>query len=263
MTSPSAMEKTLGTIELLEAILAHLDMRTLLVSAQRCKHHWNSVIRSSPTLRRALFFDEDHNAETTPNPLLAEVFPFCYPHLDPTAQDPLQIIGRVEASRAIGAYPFLNIEHIMARQDAFAYKRASWRQMLIQQPPPQGISLMLTSIRRVRGAGPYGGVTERLTAMNKDMGPWTGRAENLLHLVVLGRSGRRYQNLGKAIVSGFRVIWSPVPSDFHTKEIGEAVQDEMGKKRVIVNNVFCFAAKSSVAEEIRILHDVILGPSPE
>ncbi|KAJ5995143.1 hypothetical protein N7481_002120 [Penicillium waksmanii] len=55
--------KVLTTPELLEIILLHLDIRTLLVSAQRVCQTWKVLIQTSPAIQQALFF-----RSATPNP---------------------------------------------------------------------------------------------------------------------------------------------------------------------------------------------------
>lgn len=52
----TVMKTVVSTPELLETILLHLDMTTLLVSAQRVSRQWMSVIRASPKIQQALFF---------------------------------------------------------------------------------------------------------------------------------------------------------------------------------------------------------------
>lgn len=53
------MTRVLATPELLECVLLHLDMRTLLVSAQRACRVWHELIATSPALQEALFFKPD------------------------------------------------------------------------------------------------------------------------------------------------------------------------------------------------------------
>lgn len=50
------MERVLSLPELLENILLHLDMTTLLVSVQRVSKAWNKTIACSPALQQKLFF---------------------------------------------------------------------------------------------------------------------------------------------------------------------------------------------------------------
>ncbi|KAK3936401.1 hypothetical protein QBC46DRAFT_345621 [Diplogelasinospora grovesii] len=54
--STPATSAVLFIPELLEAILLHIDMVTLLVSASRVSRHWRDVISKSSKLQEALFF---------------------------------------------------------------------------------------------------------------------------------------------------------------------------------------------------------------
>jgi hypothetical protein len=103
--SHRAMESVLYISELLEAILLHLDMTTLLVSAPRVSKTWHSVMIASPAIQQALYFKpipittsrksahgpegcqvhgwdptSDKEDETRPvlNPLLAKYFRCCF-----------------------------------------------------------------------------------------------------------------------------------------------------------------------------------------
>lgn len=54
--SETGMEAVLNTPELLESILLHVDIETLLVSALRVSKTWHAVIEASVRLQQALFF---------------------------------------------------------------------------------------------------------------------------------------------------------------------------------------------------------------
>src|SRR5690625_2582029 len=56
VSAPTAMQHVLDTSELLELILVHVDMQTLLTSAQRTSRTWHALIATSPPLQRRLFF---------------------------------------------------------------------------------------------------------------------------------------------------------------------------------------------------------------
>ncbi|KAK6824955.1 Regulator of G protein signaling superfamily [Apiospora arundinis] len=141
--------------ELLEAILLYVDERTLLVSAQRVSQHWRAVIAVSPSLQWKLFLRPDDRAATAlaprKNPLLAKAFPFCFDDWpngvlltpqngtrallwaksDTTAAEP-PVLGR---RRANPWYPLPQWPHLRARREAFRRPDASWRRMLVHQPP--------------------------------------------------------------------------------------------------------------------------------
>ncbi|KAK8052275.1 hypothetical protein PG993_003660 [Apiospora rasikravindrae] len=55
MTSRS-QDKVFGTTELLECILVHVDLATLLASVQLVHRRWHDFNRDSPALQRHLFF---------------------------------------------------------------------------------------------------------------------------------------------------------------------------------------------------------------
>lgn len=114
------------TPELLEIILLHLDMRSLLTSAMGVCRQWRDLIRTSPSLRRALYFDIDNKAdEQNPsyNPLLVELF---RPLFDLAVMPPRR---QGTDDLVIEALP------IGRRTRAFYRRNASWRRMHVRQPP--------------------------------------------------------------------------------------------------------------------------------
>ncbi|KAJ5175426.1 uncharacterized protein N7482_001303 [Penicillium canariense] len=108
--------------ELLEAILIHVqDMQTLLLAQQVCCQ-WASCIQQSPELQKALFFQPTSpNKPAQQNPLLASKFPFWFPADDPKS-----------CAIAFGAG---DMQDFLDSNDAFRRPTASWRRMLVQQPP--------------------------------------------------------------------------------------------------------------------------------
>ncbi|KAJ6508681.1 hypothetical protein C8R45DRAFT_449819 [Mycena sanguinolenta] len=116
--------EVLSTPELLEQILVQLPIRDLLVAAPLVSKTWHAVTLS-PTLQRTLFFEPDPLASSSKrvqNPLLAETFPpfaFCEGKL---------WLGSLDA---IEATPWSKAP------DAFKREEASWRRMLVSQPPVQ------------------------------------------------------------------------------------------------------------------------------
>lgn len=119
--------------ELLELILLHLDTRTLLISQRVC-YLWSKVIRRSKRTQQALFLlpikpNNVLHHERVRNPLLDEIV---WPHVMQRKPD----------------YPifkgiFANVPII---KKSFRRKSASWRRMLIQQPPTSvlGVVELLT-----------------------------------------------------------------------------------------------------------------------
>ena len=120
------MEKVLTTPELLQSILIQLPVRDLLL-IQRVSRTFKSLIESSPAIQRALFFRATPSTSSDPrerNPLLAEVFA-------PWFKEPKDSFDLTERSRV------LSLDWNSNDEKRTAYKRAgaSWRRMLVAQPP--------------------------------------------------------------------------------------------------------------------------------
>lgn len=141
------MERVLAIDELLELILSHLDMRTLLL-AQRVSRRFQSLI-TSPRLQAALFFRPTPQriqkgfADITKrsckyiykNDLLAWAFPAFY-----------QI--NVDDHYAFEVSTFCEFPWNKSEQSTSAFRRpeASWRKMLVCDPPIAASSFHLKSI---------------------------------------------------------------------------------------------------------------------
>lgn len=127
------MNKVIDIPEILEMILAQMDMRTLLTSAHRVCRNWANLISKSSSIQRALFFtpikdSEWGKEENIPNPLLTETFPSFFPAKDRP--------GRYQFD--FSNLPMTKDASSMAR---FVREDASWRKMLVQQPPLLDIGL--------------------------------------------------------------------------------------------------------------------------
>ncbi|KAF7594155.1 hypothetical protein BBP40_010004 [Aspergillus hancockii] len=127
--SITAAQRVLFTPELLETILLDLDLRTLLTSAQRTCRAWINLIRDSIALQRALYFtlaSESRSPEKVLNPLLVDAFPAFFRMPENEAAYRYQSNGLLSDTRM-----FKHPE----TQPSFLRKEASWRRMLVQQPP--------------------------------------------------------------------------------------------------------------------------------
>jgi hypothetical protein len=123
-----ATEKTLSTAELLESILLQLDLQTLLTSAQRTCRTWTNLIRGSPALQRALYFtpvSDTRGHEAVLNPLLIDTFPSFFEVENET------LFGGGNGTLLASLRMFKQPE----TQASFLREEASWRRMLVQQPP--------------------------------------------------------------------------------------------------------------------------------
>ncbi|KAI8630094.1 hypothetical protein F5Y19DRAFT_53306 [Xylariaceae sp. FL1651] len=140
----SQCNTVLQTAELLEAILQQLDMRTLLTSAQLVNRQWHELITSSPALQQALFFMPvaGNSGPVRQNVLLAEVFPLWFrENVKQTSDSKLKWFTQPSFKRLPMAKK--------SRQHTFMYPNATWRRMLVQQPP----ALRLGCWERYHGMG--------------------------------------------------------------------------------------------------------------
>ncbi|KAJ6505377.1 hypothetical protein C8R45DRAFT_1209146 [Mycena sanguinolenta] len=125
-------DRVIATPELLELILAQLPMRSLLVTAPLVSKTWQAITLT-PTLQRALFLLPDPSSEPVQNPLLAKLFPPFFPKRR----------NQHGTSKTISALPWAKAP------DAFQRADASWRRMLVTQPPAQ--TMAITETRSTRG----------------------------------------------------------------------------------------------------------------
>ncbi|KAF8144400.1 hypothetical protein K438DRAFT_1426589, partial [Mycena galopus ATCC 62051] len=123
--------------ELLELILVRLPMRDLLVTAPLVSKTWHAATLS-PELQRALFFEPDALSPPIRNPLLMETFPpfFAVP---PPNQNRWLWPGTPDAIKAM---PWSRAP------EAFKRANASWRRMLVTQPPTRTMVIISTSYGR-------------------------------------------------------------------------------------------------------------------
>ena len=126
-TASALIPPVLGIPEVLEIILLHTDMRTILTSCQRVCRDWRNLITKSPSIQKALFFtpikeSEWGAGEKVPNPLLAEMFPTIFP-------------AKVNPGNRDFYFSDCTMTKDPVSLDRFVRKDASWRRMLVQQPP--------------------------------------------------------------------------------------------------------------------------------
>ncbi|KAJ6488962.1 hypothetical protein C8R45DRAFT_993280 [Mycena sanguinolenta] len=129
----SARDSVIQTPELVEHTLALLPIRDLLVTAPLVNKIWQAITLS-PSLRRALFFEADPTASAShpvKNPLLVELFPPFF--ASNTSKHPWP--GTADS---ILAMPWCQAPEAFKRADA------SWRRMLVTQPPAQTMLVIHT-----------------------------------------------------------------------------------------------------------------------
>lgn len=115
-----------GIPEILEAILLNIDIRDLLVSAQRICKHWRELVATSPRLQQRLFIAPDFTGPRKINPLLQEAFPFCFP--DPENERGSRVYAKSEHCDLDGMFRehrHIRAAHIFQRSLAFGRPQAS------------------------------------------------------------------------------------------------------------------------------------------
>ncbi|RAH70558.1 F-box protein, partial [Aspergillus aculeatinus CBS 121060] len=120
--------------ELLETIFLNLDMQTLLLSRRVCRT-WNEVIRTSRKLQQALFYIPDPTIPAEQgrhNPLLIDKLWFNFPGAPMGMRDGMHL-AVYEVYRDSLFMP--RTPRNRGREEAYRRPEASWRRMLLRQPP--------------------------------------------------------------------------------------------------------------------------------
>ncbi|KAK3628704.1 hypothetical protein LTR56_015665 [Elasticomyces elasticus] len=160
-TKHSVFNAVLLTTELLERILSHLPMKDLLL-AQRVSPKWRDVICQSPLLQQQLFLprreefvwnltlaDAETGSGLTLTRLSADIYhqtPDNCPnaiHAGDINEMTVQLIdlyNLFESATASHKSPPPDILEVNCKLLAFSCPTASWRKMLITQPPTHKIS---------------------------------------------------------------------------------------------------------------------------
>ncbi|KOS40770.1 hypothetical protein ACN38_g8357 [Penicillium nordicum] len=116
--------------ELIEIILILVNDEQTLLLAQRVCQRWAHCIRDSRILQQALFFQPKQPTlpkTTIPrqNPLLAVKFPYWFPDVCQSSRN-----------TAFGAG---DMQEFLDKHGAWLHPSASWRRMLVQQPPAMSL----------------------------------------------------------------------------------------------------------------------------
>lgn len=146
MAAPSTPLPLVAT-ELLEQILINLPLRDLLLCQRVCKK-WEALVSTSPTLQTRLYFrapagpksSETHPSSYTFNPLLEAAFPFLFKpdHISASQRsDDWDVrFGDLDLPPTLESCPKEFFYSSFNRNpEAFRRPQASWRQMLITNPP--------------------------------------------------------------------------------------------------------------------------------
>ncbi|KAK8077131.1 hypothetical protein PG996_003301 [Apiospora saccharicola] len=136
--------RVFATTELLESILVHLDPITLPTLAPLVQRRWRDVIRDSAALQQLLFLrgtlDTSTERERKTNPLLEKHFPFFFYGRHYEFKEYMRMPGHAECHvRYITSSDFSRLLPWAGSKyqwrDTSLRPEASWRKMLVTQPP--------------------------------------------------------------------------------------------------------------------------------
>jgi hypothetical protein len=133
----SPTPEPLEIVELLEHILLHLPQRDLLL-AQRVCRRWHAVINASKHIQRALYFlplppANSTSSQPASNPLLASAFAGYFKFL----------AWEEFTSTYTSTWASMLLYSTEKRwQQRFIQEEASWRRMLVTQPPVSHVDIV-------------------------------------------------------------------------------------------------------------------------
>ncbi|ORY13921.1 hypothetical protein BCR34DRAFT_249237 [Clohesyomyces aquaticus] len=134
----AACTTVLSVFELLEQILLNLSMLDLLLAQAVCMR-WHTVIQTSPRIQRALYFlprevpPSPTPADFKPNPVLAAAFADNFEFSKPMGL--YHIWQRNPKAPKEFCTEILLHNTMDSWEEAIKYKNASWKRMLVIQPP--------------------------------------------------------------------------------------------------------------------------------
>jgi hypothetical protein len=143
---PDVVGHVLATPELLESILLQLPLSDLLIRAPLVCHHFHDTISQSVALQQALYFTPKFDAPSSvPNPLLRN------------GNWSLFVDKRFNLDKGRGTFeqyswpndpaadlkPFK--QKFEGQHDSITRKEASWRKMLVIQPPVKVLSVIYSN----------------------------------------------------------------------------------------------------------------------
>lgn len=149
--------RVFDNFELLEGILQHLNMQTLLVISQLVCKRWHTVVEASSVLQQRLYFRPHatgqiqvaSRTERRKNPLLEQ-------HFQPLFEDTISsehtthrqgiarrgYAGLGPLQLRVPGMSIANMKQGRKKHKAFVRTGASWRRMLVTQPPIESITYL-------------------------------------------------------------------------------------------------------------------------
>jgi hypothetical protein len=147
----TAQSSVLGMPELLEAVLLCLDMQSLLTQAKRVCRSWHELINRSVQIQQALFYKPEPTPPTTHGvdtraPLNMRQNPLFRQFFQPWFVDWIKHGDKTWQSTDLDALDLFKQSAVYKNRDAFLRKGASWRTMLVTQPPLPAIGIFESKV---------------------------------------------------------------------------------------------------------------------
>ncbi|RLM00177.1 hypothetical protein CFD26_107692 [Aspergillus turcosus] len=133
----SASHRLFGVPELLEEILLQVHLPTLLTSAQRVCRMWHRLIQDSSALQKALFFKPSEKRVDSEE---RRINPFVQSNL-------WRGLFRKKVNKRSRV-------HLRRKREVYLRREASWRRMLLQQPPSNNIAIVGSLVLDTRSLNP-------------------------------------------------------------------------------------------------------------
>ncbi|KAL3601442.1 hypothetical protein FPOAC2_05701 [Fusarium poae] len=146
----ASIHQVLGCYELLHHVCTFMDIATLL-NAQLVSKHWHDMISTSPLLQQILYLQPrlflNLKQPRVANPLLLK-------HFEPIFKRRESLYRRdgilMESTLTVPGMSIANMKGGRKVHKAFIRRGASWRKMLVAQPPITSVGYMHRVVNRTR-----------------------------------------------------------------------------------------------------------------
>jgi len=142
----SASTQVILLPELLESILCSLPLNDLLLNAQLVSRSWRHAVQGSPSLSQKLFKHpgrrSNRQRKVIFNPLLQHAFPHFFPLSSESVHTETDFLRRQRTAKSPSEFSPANRRVAL---ESYLRKEASWRSMMIVQPPVTQLEIVYTS----------------------------------------------------------------------------------------------------------------------
>ncbi|KAH8204553.1 hypothetical protein TruAng_001327 [Truncatella angustata] len=258
ISTEPAGNRVFGITELLEAILIEVDMRTLLVSAQQVTKWWRCVILQSNRLQKKLFFSGDNSSRNKLNPLLKGAFDFCFFNPKWVEDEPGSDAFWLATSCGAICQPVRwlagdDVSRFMTDLEAFGRPQASWRNMLVHQPPIPALQQIFTH----QSHRHFCGQEIRVDVLAKGL-----RMSRLVN-AIFARNSEKGGCLDhpEERPAAVRIIWHRTPSEIHgVRQLKGIVDSREMAAGVVVQHLIDRALGRAQAQASKRAHKQVSVP---